>query len=345
MTQCPLAFHTCRFEQDVVLHQADTADLNFTSCTLLSLYGDWCNSSASLHLTETCLRQMSFGGASFPGSVELLQVRLINPKGSTLVADAMSASAVFLRNTQIEGTVRLFGADITRGFNCSDGTRLINPGGDALVADSMNASSVFLSDTHVEGKVRLLLAEISGELSCRNDTKLINPGGDALIADSMSASNVFLSDTHVEGTVALVSAEISGQLSCADGTKLINPDGAALFAEACKVGRMLYFHLGEAAVGGVNLAYAQVGTLADDLASWPDTYNLVGFTYLSISGDENLDQRLCWIKESKPFSPHVYSQLAEVYRRSGHEGYARQEVIRREKERRQQPDLNWGSRA
>jgi hypothetical protein len=71
----------------------------------------------------------------------------------------------------------------------------------------------------------------------------------------------------------------------------------------------------------------------------------VGFSYHSLGGDENLDRRLRWISKSKPFSPHVYTQLAEVYRRSGHEGFARQVAIRREKERGRQPDLSWGLRA
>jgi hypothetical protein len=119
----------------------------------------------------------------------------------------------------------------------------------------------------------------------------------------------------------------------------------ALSAEGCKVGGRLLFRLGESAGGRVNLAYAQVDTLVDDLASWPQTYSLVGFSYRSIGGDENPDRRLEWIANSEPFSPHVYSQLAEVYRRSGHEGFARQVAIRREKERARQPDLSLWVRA
>jgi uncharacterized protein YjbI with pentapeptide repeats len=254
MTQCPLAFHTCRFEEHVVLYQATTSDLSFTSCALPSLYGDGFNSSASLNLTETNLRQMSFGGASFRGVVLLSEVRLINPGGYALYADGMSASDIFLRDTHIEGDVRLVGANLSGKLSFSEGTKLINPDGLALGADGMNARDVFLSDTYAEGELSLSGANISGQL------------------------------------------KISGR-----GIKLINPDGPAL-----------------------SLAYAQIGTLADDLASWPDTYNLVGFSYQSLGGDENLDRRLRWIGNSKPFSPRVYSQLAEVYRRSGHEGFARQ---------------------
>ena len=155
---------------------------------------------------------------------------------------------------------------------------------------------------------------------------------------------MFLSDTQVEGEVSLLGANLSGQLGCGEGTKLINPEGTALSASDCKVGGSLYFHVPEAAVGNVDFAYAQIGTLNDDLASWPDSYNLVGFSYNSLWGDENLGRRLRWISKSEPFSPHVYTQLAEVYRRSGHEGFARQVAIRREKERGRQPDLSWGGK-
>jgi hypothetical protein len=167
----------------------------------------------------------------------------------------------------------------------------------------------------------------------------------AVRAGFMSAGGVLLSDTHVEGEVRLGGADISGDLSFREGTKLINREGTALNAERCKVEGTLFFRLREAVVGEVNFAYARIGTLADDLASWPDTYNLVGFSYHSLGPDENLDGRLEWISNSKPFSPHVYTQLAEVYRRSGHEGFGRQVAIRREQERGRQPDLSWWVRA
>jgi len=186
LTQCPLAFHTCYFDEDVVLVQATATDLSFTSCALASLYGDLLDSSASLTLTETHLRQMSFDGASFRGKILLSDVSLTNPGGYVLNADGMSAGDVFLVGTQVEGEVRLLGA------------------------------------------------------------------------------------------------KLSGQLGCDQGTKLTNPGGYALNADSCRVGHSLIFRLREAAVGEVNLAYAQIGTLADDLASWPDTYDLGGFSYHSL---------------------------------------------------------------
>jgi hypothetical protein len=69
----------------------------------------------------------------------------------------------------------------------------------------------------------------------------------------------------------------------------------------------------------------------------------VGCSYRSLEAkNRDPSQRLkWWLSGSEPFSPDVYSQLAEVYRRSGEEGHARKVAIKREKERTSQPDLNW----
>jgi hypothetical protein len=264
---------------------------------------------------------------------------------SCLAGDEFNSSAS-LRLEKTHLGQMSFGRAEFRGFVGLAEVRLINPEGRALNGDGMSASGIYLIDTHVEGEVRLAGANISGQLHCSDGTKLINPEGRALNAFSMSARDVILYDTHVEGEVRLAGANISGQLHCTNGTKLINPipGGTALEAEGCHVGSVFSFHLGEAAVGTVNLAYAQIGTLYDDLGSWPDIYNLVGFSYDSLV-DHDPTRRLEWISDSKPFSPHIYTQLAEVYRRSGHEGLARRVAIEREKERGQQPDLSWWVRA
>jgi uncharacterized protein YjbI with pentapeptide repeats len=393
MNECPLTFHTCRFEEELVLYQATTSELSFTSCVLPSLYANELNSGASLRLTRTHLRRISLLRADFRGIVGLSEVSLSNPKSRALNAERMSASGIFLVGTHVEGEVRLLGANISGQLKCSGGTQLSNPKCTALNANGMSVSSVSLRDTHVEGTARLVGANIAGQLGCDEGTelinsgsyaldaarltagdvflkgtyakgevrlvganiagplvcqqgaKLINRGGHALNAYGVSASSVSLNATHVEGEVRFLGANIGDQLDCSGGTELINPSGHALNAEGCQVGRVLHFSLEEPSVGSVNLAYAQIGTLADNLASWPDTYHLVGFIYNSLGGDQDLKRRLTWIGKSEPFSPHVYTQLAEVYRRSGHEGFARKVAIRREKERGRQPDLSLGSRA
>lgn len=273
MNECPLTFHTCRFEEELVLYQATTSELSFTSCVLPSLYANELNSGASLRLTRTHLRRISLLRADFRGIVGLSEVSLSNPKSRALNAERMSASGIFLVGTHVEGEVRLLGANISGQLKCSGGTQLNNPKCTALNANGMSVSSVSLRDTHVEGTARLVGANIAGPLVCQQGAKLINRGGHALNAYGVSASSVSLNATHVEGEVRFLGANIGDQLDCSGGTELINPSGHALNAEGCQVGRVLHFSLEEPSVGSVNLAYAQIGTLADNLASWPDTYH------------------------------------------------------------------------
>jgi len=298
LSQCPLVFHTCRFEQPVSLYQATTADVAFTSCILPGLRGDDLNSSGSLAL----------------------------------------------RKTHVEGEVRLQDAKISGQLSCSD-AHLSNPGGDALNAEDLNTTNFFLRRAQVEGEVRLLHAQISSELYC-DGAHLSNRGGYALLADSLDVVNVYLSDAHVEGEVRLRGAQISGERDF-DGAHLVNPDGYALYARSCHIAEYLYFRLATRAVGKVDLAYAQVGVLVDKLASWPETFNLVGCSYRALEAkNRDPSQRLkWWLGQSEPFSPDIYSQLAEVYRRYGEEGYARQVAIAREEKRAHQPDLRWLVRA
>jgi hypothetical protein len=536
LSQCPLAFRSCRFEEPFLMQQATTADMTFTSCSLADLRGDRLDSSGSLALTKTHLRRLSLTGAHFRGFVELSEAQLVsrgegevalladdlhatnmflsnktavegevrlidaqirghldcdgarlnniggvalfadglhatsvslrndahvagevrllgtqithlscidahlsNPRGDALSADRLSAATVFLRDADVEGKVRLSGAKISGHLEC-DGARLSNrseeainanglsaasvflrgtkvegevrlihaqirdtlecdnahlsnpgrcalnaesittdnvfirsnlhvegevrllyariggeldcrranlsnPGGDALSADSLKAGAVFLSGAKVEGNVRLLDAQISTQLSCR-DAHLSNPGGAALSAENMNTANVFLSGTKVEGALRLSGAQISGDLDCS-GAHLSNGGGIALSAQGCHVGGKLSFQLASRAVGKVDLAYAQLGTLADKLASWPKTFNLVGCSYRALEAkNRDPSQRLkWWLSQSEPFSPDIYSQLAEVYRRIGEEGYARQVAIAREEKRSHEPNLSWWVRA
>jgi hypothetical protein len=134
--QCPLAFHTCRFEEGVVLYQATTSDLSFTSCTLPSLEGNEINSSGSLRLTNTHLRGMSLVHAEFRSFVWPSEVRLLNSEGTALNAHGTSASSVFLQGTHVEGEVSLLEANISTQLTCREGSTLSNPGGNALNAEA-----------------------------------------------------------------------------------------------------------------------------------------------------------------------------------------------------------------
>jgi len=301
--------------------------------------------------------------AKISGELDCRKAHLSNPGGIALFADSLNAAQVSLADhTHVEGEVRLLNAQISDQLNCRN-AHLSNPGGDALDADGLNAADVFLRGAKVEGEVRLLDAQLSGGLEC-DGAYLSNPGEVALNADRLNATSAFLrtnakfagdvrlngakisgqlhlGDAQVEGEVNLRGAKINGTLWC-DGAHLDNSDGYVLFGPDCRVGGTFLFRLAKPAVGKIDLSSAQVvGPLVDNLASWPTTLNLRDFSYRSLGGDDtDPSQRLEWLGRSEPFSPDVYTQLAEVYRRSGEEGHAREVAIERERERTKQPDLS-----
>jgi hypothetical protein len=283
--------------------------------------------------------------AQIGSQLECDNAHLSNPSGVALTASGLNAAGVSLKGAKVEGgEVRLVGAQLSGNLDCDD-AHLANADDYALSAYGLNAASVFLRRAQVEGEVSLVNAQISGHLECDN-AHLANPDGYALSAYGLSAADLSLrNNAKVEGAVLLQGAQISGQLDC-DDAHLVNPDGYALFGPDCQVGGTLFFRLAKPAVGKVDLSFAQVGPLVDDLVSWPSTFNLRGFSYRSLGGDDTEpSQRLKWLGRSEPFSPDVYTQLGKVYRQTGHEGYARQVAIEREKERACQPDLSWWVRA
>jgi hypothetical protein len=119
--------------------------------------------------------------------------------------------------------------------------------------------------------------------------------------------------------------------------------------------------------GEVNLEGARAQQLSDDWADgratgyWPQgRLRLTGFTYQGFAADRaaSLEQRLEWIRSqyaapdskgrlanARGFSAQPYKQLAEAYRRAGHDSEARAVEIARRRDLRAYGDLPWQRRA
>jgi uncharacterized protein YjbI with pentapeptide repeats len=341
--------------------KAVAGKVNTSDRSRKALNGDRLN-TGELNFRKTHVEsEVSLLEANIRAQLIFRRAHLINPKGYALSGYGMSATNVFLRGgTHVEGEMSLLGANISGTLECSERAELIKSGegGVALSCATLKADRVLLREAHIQGMVSLMSAQISGDVRLRgtyvkgmvnlmstqisgslsingggtydSNSKLINPGGTAVHCQDLKAANVFLQNTHVEGEVNLWSAHLRSDFYCRLQTQLHNRGGAALSAQGCQVEGKLLFWLPQAAVGMIDLARAKVGALDDDLESWPDTINLEGFSYYSLDGDKDVDKRLEWIRKSKPFSPDVYSQLAEVYRRSGEESHARKIAIERE---------------
>lgn len=88
--------------------------------------------------------------------------------------------------------------------------------------------------------------------------------------------------------------------------------------------------------------------MTDFESRWPVPLNLDGFVYdrLASNGDTAVRTRLRWLRLNEsgpfPFTPQVYDQLSDVYRRAGDDGAARKVAIAKQCRRRHSySPLNW----
>jgi hypothetical protein len=176
---------------------------------------------------------------------------------------------------------------------------------------------VHLEGAYVSGQLNLWMSRakgLTGLFKCRFDHGLeamqaqfegLNLSGSDLPAlnaqGARVAGDVFLSDGfHAKGKVSLSGAEIGGQLSCTGGRFEYSAKGDALNAQGARVRNGLFFRNVTVTGGLVDLNSAHVGTLCDDLKSWPESQRVIldGFTYDRIGGSAPTTARcgLQWLE-------------------------------------------------
>lgn len=190
--------------------------------------------------------------------------------------------------------------------------------------------SVFLNKGfHATGEISLSSAEIGGQFVCDNG-RFEKEDGDALNAHGVKVQgDVFLRNGfHATGEASLLGAEIGGPLSC-ENARFEKVDGDALNAQGAGIDTLLFRDV-EIPSGRVDLNAAHIGSLVDDLASWPEGGRVIldGFTYdRIIGGATDSKARLDWLSRGDrwkgTFFPQPYTQLAKVLRDMGHERGAR----------------------
>jgi len=282
--------------------------------------------------------------ADIGGNLECRGGSFKNPGKHALSADGVTVGgSVFLGNDfSAEGEVRLLGADIGGSLTCIGGN-FKNTGKDALSADRAKVrGSVFLTNGfNAEGAVRLLGVDIGNNLECGGGS-FKNPG-DAMIADAATVKgSVFLTDGfNAKGVVRLLNAKVGSNLAIANAEL----SKGALDAEHASVNGALLFR--EVAADAIDLTDATVGTLDDDLESWPKGGTILdGFVYSRISprSSRNVESRLGWLQRSGRFARQPYQQLANVLRLEGNEAGAREVLIGLENDPRRLAALPWYGR-
>jgi hypothetical protein len=279
-------------------------------------------------------------GAHIGGQLVCSEGTFRNPSGRSISAARLTIDQdVFCDDGfTADGEVNLLGAHIGGQLVCSEGT-FRNPSGRAISADGLTVDGGMFcrGGFTADGDVRLLGAHIGGQLVCSEGT-FRNPAGTAINAAGLTVDqDMFCDDGFTaDGEVNLLGAHIGGQLACSGGT-FRNPGGLALSLELAEI-RGNVFMRPVAFDGALDLTMAQVRGWGDDATTWPNIIGLDGFIYTAIKADPpvTVADRLRWLRRRDPdeYLPQPYEQLANIYRREGHDDWARQVLIAKQRHRR-----------
>jgi hypothetical protein len=343
-----LLLRQCALTDPVVLQDAGALAVGFPGCSLpgLNAAGMRCRGSVDLSDGFTANGEVRLLGVRIGGQLDCTGATFRNPGQIALSADVLTVDQGMFCRTPFtaEGEVRLPGARIGGQLDCT-GATFRNPGKIALNADGISVDlNMFCRHRFTaDGEVRLIGARIGGQLDCAGAT-FHNPGKIALYADVLTVDQDMFccSGFTTEGEVRFAGARIGGQLDCRDATFLY-PDGSALDLERAQVDgdvlmRRAVFD------GALDLTFTRVGAWQDDARTWPDTIRLNGFSYAAIAAQPpiTVGERLGWLRRDPAgYLPQPYEQLAETFRREGHDARARQVLIAKQRHRRARHPSRW----
>ncbi|MDP1773054.1 MAG: hypothetical protein Q8L15_12290 [Methylobacter sp.] len=328
LTYCHLTTTNLR---DSVVHGC----LLFQVCHVEGLEADRMVCSGTVFLSHVIsTSEVSFAGAQIGGDLVCDGGKFDGKEGNALICDrAKIKGCVFLRNEfSSTGTVSLANAQVGGSLECTKGM-FDGKGGNSLsFGNTVIKGDVYLNgEFTATGEVAMIGAQIGGDLVCENGQFVVKDGN-ALSCDGavIKGCVVLKNGFTATGTVRLQGAKIGGDLECSDST-LDDMNGYALLAENMTVAGMFFF-LNLSVKGVVSLVSAKVGSLEDDLKSWPEgKLDLDGFVYDRLSGiaPKDAKTRLKWldkqsashaglIRDGKDFKPQPWKQLQKVLYDMGH---------------------------
>ncbi|MQY14011.1 hypothetical protein SRB5_41710 [Streptomyces sp. RB5] len=278
-----------------------------------------------LNLVECVLEREVVLHSAATASLQFKKCRLPGIDATT----ARVSGTFYLKGTVFEGgRLNLNNARIA-GELLLNGASFDRPGDWAVYAGGVEVQGgVFGRDGFtVRGGVRFAGARLHGGLFLEG-ARLSWPGGTALYMINATASTVVLDQGFAaEGDVALPGAQIQD---------LLTFDGADLAAcPQVLLPRLhavdLRFTPAVPPADAVDLSGTQVTVLHDTAAGWPERVRLEGLAYGTLRGRDGGDVpwRIGWLARDPVYSPQPYEQLAECYRRAGHDDDARRVLLAR----------------
>ena len=293
------------------------------------------------------LGEMRFPGAVIGDTLLLDGAHLDNDGECALQAARSTIGGDLLcRNSFVaKGEIDLADAVIEGRLNLA-GAHLCQPAGQALNACRLTVRGETRGSPGlvVEGEVRLLNARLSGPFVL-DGARLINPGRIAMHASGLTADGMYCRDGfQAQGEIRLSGARITGPVDffSARLTDTPNLSLGCWYLNA----RELIMLFAAPVDGTIDLRYAQVGLLNYAPEMPPRELRLDGLTYNSIAPTGDVETGLAWLNHAPAvFRPQPYEQLAETYRRNGHDAFAREVLLAKERRRRaglSPPAKLWG---
>lgn len=271
-------------------------------------------------LGATIEGQLAFNGAR----IEAVNGIALNLQGAQIKGDVM------LDEVTAAGTIFIRGATIKGQLNCA-GARFDATNGKALnLQGAKIGDHVVLRDISAASTIDMNNAAIKGQLIC-NGARFEAANGIALNLQAVEiGDSLFLREVIAASTIDIMGAMIKGQLIC-EGSRFEAANGTALKLQGAQIGDGFYFRNVKAVRGAIDLSEAKASLLVDDAESWAlvDDLILDGFHYESIEGSTNriFSQRMDWLEKGSvwngDFFPQPYTQLADTYKRAGHDREAR----------------------
>ena len=188
----------------------------------------------------------------------------------------------------------------------------------------------------IEGTLRLDRARIDGEISLRG-AQIGDGTGEAIAGAGLTVNGDMECNAGftAHGRVTLRRARIAGLLTFRDA--VLNDAKTAADLARVEAGE-LCLRTGQPLSGALRLPQAHVGTLDDDPLAWPPEIWLNGFTYDTIphrTGRVPVAERIDWVSHGPyGYQPQPYEQLADYYRRSGHDDDVRRVLLAKQRHRR-----------
>jgi len=282
----------------------------------LDLEGAEIKGSLVLNDSFSAVGEINLYRAHINGNLRCSHSKFNRSGGTALDAgEAQITGYVSFQGSSAEGEINLDGAHLQGDLDCI-GAKFKTTGGAALSAagTEIRGTVQLKAGFSADGEVNLKQAKIGGDLDCTGGD-FSNPSGKALNGDraEVQGSVLFTDGFCSQGEMYLEGIQIRQDLNCTAGRF-----GDVRIAYAT-IGKDFYWQNVQGDVG-LNATDASVGTLCDDMSSWPrkGRLHLAGFSYGSISSQtRDAESRLAWLDRQQEFASQPYLRLAKVLSESG----------------------------